>query len=112
MRIGKLTQRQRQHSLRRPCRDLVARGVSYHDDLGAGIAQCRDLARGDETRFRDPESGKAVTLAPSDWGDAYRETVRGVVRAWGTACRAAGVRYALVPTDLPFGPALQRALSA
>jgi len=38
--------------------------------------------------------------------------VRGVVRAWGTACRAAGVRYALVPTDLPFGPALQRALSA
>ncbi|MBK6494502.1 MAG: DUF58 domain-containing protein [Gemmatimonadetes bacterium] len=71
-----------------------------------------DLARGDETRFRDPESGKAVTLAPSDWGDAYRETVRGVVRAWGTACRAAGVRYALVPTDLPFGPALQRALTA
>ena len=71
-----------------------------------------DLAQGDETRFRDPESGAVVTLAPSDWASAYRETVQGVVRAWGTACRAADVRYALVPTDLPFGTALLRALSA
>ncbi|MDX2260991.1 MAG: DUF58 domain-containing protein [Gemmatimonadales bacterium] len=71
-----------------------------------------DLAQGDETRFKDPESGAVVTLAPSDWAAAYRETVQGVVRAWGTACRAADVRYALVPTDLPFGTALQRALSA
>jgi uncharacterized protein (DUF58 family) len=71
-----------------------------------------DLTQGDEQRFRDPETGTAVTLAPSDWGNAYRETVAGVVRAWGTACRAAGVHYALVPTDLPFGTALARALSA
>ena len=43
---------------------------------------------------------------------AYRQTVQGVVRAWGEACRAAGMRYALVPTDVPFGTALSRALSA
>ena len=69
-----------------------------------------ELARGDETRFRDPESQHVVTLAPSEWGDAYRETVQGVVRAWGEACRASGMRYALVPTDLPFGAALGQAL--
>lgn len=71
-----------------------------------------DLAPGSETRFRDPESGATVTLVPSDWGAAYHATVQGVVRAWGSACRAAGIRYALVPTDLPFGTALRRALSA
>ena len=69
-----------------------------------------ELARGDETRFRDPETQQIVTLAPSEWGDAYRETVQGVVRAWGEACRGAGIRYALVPTDLPFGTALGQAL--
>ena len=69
-----------------------------------------ELARGDETRFRDPESQEVVTLAPSEWGDAYRETVQGVVRAWGEACRAAGMRYALIPTDVPFGTALGQAL--
>ena len=71
-----------------------------------------DLARGDEARFRDPETGKAVTLAPREWADAYRETVDGVVRDWTAACRGAGIRYALVPTDLPFGSALARALAA
>lgn len=70
------------------------------------------LAQGDETRFRDPETGSVVTVAPSEWSEAYRETVEGVVRAWGSACRASGIRYALVPTDLPFGTALLRALSA
>jgi len=70
------------------------------------------LARGDETRFRDPESGKAVTLAPTEWGDAYARTVQGVIRAWGIACRGAGMRYAVVPTDLPFGVALGRAMGA
>jgi len=69
-----------------------------------------ELARGDETRFRDPESQRVVTLAPSEWADAYRVTVRGVVRRWGEACRAAGIRYKLVPTDLPFGTALGQAL--
>jgi len=71
-----------------------------------------DLARGDEARFRDPETGAAVTLAPREWADAYRDTVMGVVHAWGAACRAARIRYALVPTDTPFGAALTRALSA
>lgn len=71
-----------------------------------------ELARGDETRFRDPESEASVTLAPTEWAAAYRQTVQGVVRAWGEACRAAGMRYALVPTDVPFGTALSRALSA
>jgi uncharacterized protein (DUF58 family) len=71
-----------------------------------------ELAHGDETRFRDPESQAVVTLAPSEWGAAYRETVQGVVRAWGEACRAAGMRYALIPTDLPFGTALGQALKA
>jgi len=71
-----------------------------------------ELARGDETRFRDPESQDVVTLVPSEWGTAYRETVQGVVRAWGEACRGAGMRYALIPTDLPFGTALGQALKA
>ena len=71
-----------------------------------------DLLRGDEARFRDPETGRTVTLNPSEWADAYRETVHGVVRAWGAACRAAGIRYALVPTELSFGAALSRALGA
>ncbi len=71
-----------------------------------------ELGAGEETRFRDPESGEAVTLAPGEWAGAYRQTVAGVVRAWGTACRAAGMRYALIPTDLPFGTALGRALGA
>lgn len=71
-----------------------------------------ELGGGDEARFRDPETGAAVTLAPGEWAGAYRRTVQGVVRAWGTACRAAGIRYALVPTDLPFGTALARALGA
>ena len=71
-----------------------------------------ELARGDETRFRDPESQAVVTLAPTEWAAAYRLTVQGVVRAWGEACRAAGIRYALMPTDVPFGTALGRALGA
>lgn len=71
-----------------------------------------ELARGDETRFRDPESDSVVTLAPTEWGTAYRETVQGVVRAWGEACRASGMRYALIPTDSPFGTALGQALKA
>ncbi|MGH7524203.1 MAG: VWA domain-containing protein [Gemmatimonadales bacterium] len=71
-----------------------------------------ELDQGDETRFRDPESESVVTLAPTEWADAYRRTVQGVVRAWGEACRAAGIRYALLPTDVPFGVALGRALRA
>lgn len=71
-----------------------------------------DLARGEETRFRDPESDAVVTLAPSEWGNAYRSTVQGVVRAWGEACSAAGVRYTLIRTDVPFGTALGQALKA
>lgn len=69
-----------------------------------------ELAPGDEMRYRDPESRDVVTLSPGEWADAYRATVRGVVHGWGAACRAAGIRYALVPTDLPFGTALGRAL--
>ncbi len=63
-----------------------------------------ELARGGETRYRDPENaphrdararrvGRRHIAAPS----------QAVVRAWGASCRAAGVRYALVTTDQPFG---------
>ena len=69
-----------------------------------------ELTRGDETRFRDPETQQVVTLAPSEWSTAYRETVQGVVRAWGEASRAAGMRYSLISTDTPFGTALGQAL--
>ena len=71
-----------------------------------------ELGGGEEARFRDPETGESVTLAPGEWAGAYRRTVDGVVRAWGGACRAAGIRYTLLPTDLPFGTALSRALGA
>jgi len=69
-----------------------------------------ELGGGEETRFRDPETGQAVTLAPADWASAYKDTVDGVIRAWGSACRAARIHYTLIPTDLPFGAALSRAL--
>jgi uncharacterized protein (DUF58 family) len=69
-----------------------------------------ELARGEESRFRDPESSLAVTLSPVEWAGAYRRAVESAVRQWGVACAAAGIRYALVPTDLPFGTALGRAL--
>ena len=85
-----------------------------HDVLVVHIADPAELelGSGDETRFRDPETGQTVTLAPTEWAGAYRETVDGVIRAWGSACRGAGMRYALVTTDQPFGTALGRALGA
>jgi hypothetical protein len=85
-----------------------------HDVLVLHIADPAELelGSGEETRFRDPETGLAVTLAPSEWAGAYKETVDGVIRAWGAACRGAGIHYALVTTALPFGAALGRALEA
>jgi uncharacterized protein (DUF58 family) len=85
-----------------------------HDVLVLHIADPAELelGAGEETRFRDPETGLAVTLAPSEWAGAYKETVEGVIRAWGAACRGAGIHYALVTTDLPFGAAIGRALEA
>lgn len=85
-----------------------------HEVLVLHIADPAELALapGDETRFRDPESDASVTLAPTEWAAAYQATVDGVVRGWGMACRAAGMHYALVPTDLSFGAALGRALAA
>ncbi len=84
-----------------------------HDVLVLHIADPSelDLENGEETRFRDPETGRAVTLAPTEWRSAYRETVAGAIRAWGTACRGAGMNYSLVTTDQPFGVALGRALA-
>lgn len=100
-------------------RELAMKALRFlrhrgHEVLVLHVADPAELAltRGDETRFRDPESGKLVTLSPSEWGDAYERTVQGVVRAWGMSCRAAGMRYALVSTDLSFGTALGRALNA
>lgn len=100
-------------------RELALKALKFlrhrgHEVLVLHVADPAELAlaRGDETRFRDPETGRTVTLAPTEWGDAYQRTVQGVVRAWGSACRSAGIRYALVPTDLPFGTALKRALDA
>ena len=100
-------------------RDLVLKALKYlrhrgHQVLVLHVADPAELelSRGDETRFRDPESQAVVTLAPTEWSDAYRRTVQGVVRAWGEACRGAGIRYALMPTDTPFGAALGRALGA
>lgn len=85
-----------------------------HDVLVLHIADPAELelARGEETRFRDPETGRTVTLAPSDWATAYRETVDRVVREWGSSCRAAGIHYALITTDMPFGTALGHTLAA
>lgn len=98
-------------------RDVTLKALRYlrhrgHDVLVLHIADPAELelSDGDETRFRDPETGRAVTLAPTEWMSAYRETVAGVIRAWGTACRSAGMRYALATTDQPFGAALGQAL--
>jgi len=100
-------------------RELTLKALKFlrhrgHQVLVLHIADPAELAltRGEETRFRDPETSQTVTLSPNEWGNAYDETVRGVVRAWGEACRAAGMHYALIPTDLPFGTALGRALDA
>ncbi len=85
-----------------------------HDVLVLHIADPAELelGNGDETRFRDPETGQSVTLAPTEWASAYRATVEGVVREWGMACRGAGIHYALITTDMPFGEALGRAMAA
>jgi uncharacterized protein (DUF58 family) len=83
-----------------------------HDVLVLHVADPAELElrRGEETRYRDPESSTVVTLTPNDWAVEYGRTVSAAIRAWRVACRAAGMRYALVPTDLPFGTALARAL--
>lgn len=100
-------------------RNLTLKALKFlrhrgHEVLVLHIADPDELvlAPGEETRFRDPESETTVTLAPTEWAAAYQATITGVVRAWGTACRAAGMHYALVPTGLSFGAALGRALEA
>jgi uncharacterized protein (DUF58 family) len=100
-------------------RELTLKALKFlrhrgHDVLVLHIADPAEmeLGSGDETLFRDPETGQTVTLAPTEWAGAYRETVRGVVRAWGSACRGAGIHYATITTDLPFGEALGRTLAA
>jgi uncharacterized protein (DUF58 family) len=100
-------------------RELTLKALKFlrhrgHDVLVLHIADPAELelGSGDETRFRDPETGHTVTLAPTEWASAYHETVQGVVRAWGTACRSAGIHYTTLTTDLPFGEALGRTLAA
>ncbi len=100
-------------------RELALKALKFlrhrgHDVLVLHVADPAELelARGGETRYRDPETRATVTLEPDEWAGAYRRTVEAVVRAWGASCRAAGVRYALVTTDQPFGSALGRALRA
>lgn len=63
-----------------------------------------------EVRYTDPETGVGVTLRPSDWQAAYRETVRSAVSWWRAACRRHGMRYARISTDQPFGTGLRQAL--
>jgi uncharacterized protein (DUF58 family) len=99
--------------------DLTLRALRFlrhrgHDVLVLHLADPAELelGPGDETRFRDPETGRTVTLAPTDWAVAYRETVHRVVREWGGACRSAGIRYALLTTTTPFGVALGQVFGA
>jgi uncharacterized protein (DUF58 family) len=100
-------------------RELTLKALKFlrhrgHDVLVLHIADPAELelGSGEETLFRDPETGQTVTLAPTEWAGAYRETVEGVIRAWGSACRGAGMHYATITTDLPFGEALGRTLAA
>ncbi len=81
-----------------------------HDVMVLHLADPGELTLppGEETRYRDPESGATVTLDPMAWADAYQATVAGVIREWGAACHRAGVRHLLLPTDVPFGTALRR----
>lgn len=100
-------------------RDLTLKALKFlrhrgHDVLVVQVADPAELelARGEERRFRDPESDRAVTLSPAEWAGAYRRAVEDAVRWWERSCAAAGARHALVTTDLPFGSALARALDA
>lgn len=96
---------------RKALRFLRHRG---HDVMVAHIVDPAELElpAGEETRFRDPESGQSVTLSPTEWAAAYRTTVERVFREWGAECRGAGMGYAVLPTDLPFGAALGRVVGA
>jgi uncharacterized protein (DUF58 family) len=100
-------------------RELALKALKFlrhrgHDVLVIHLADPAELelGLGEEALFRDPETGKTVTLSPTEWAGAYRETVAGVVRAWGAACRSSGIHYSLVTTDQPFGTALAHALKS
>lgn len=100
-------------------RELVVKALRYLRHRGHSVMVVHladpaemELAEGEETSFRDPEGGESITLVPSEWREAYRETVDGVVAAWRAGCRGAGASYHLLTTDQPFGIALGRILSA
>ena len=77
--------------------------------IGAGVAGLQAIAP--PRRLGPVVPGYDVrAAAPTGWAAAYHDTVRGVVRAGGEACRASGMRYALIRTDAPFGTALGLAL--
>lgn len=99
-------------------RDLALRALKFLRHRGHQVIVLHvmdpaelDLGGPAEARFEDPETGASVTLRPKDWAGAYRETVAGVVSAWRRACRASGMQYHQLPTDMPFGLALRRVLA-
>ncbi|MEO8633928.1 MAG: DUF58 domain-containing protein [Gemmatimonadales bacterium] len=99
-------------------RDLALRALKFLRHRGHQVIVLHvmdpaelDLGGPAEARFEDPETGASVTLRPKDWAGAYRETVAGVVSAWRRACRASGMQYHQLTTDMPFGLALRRVLA-
>ncbi|HEV8364713.1 MAG TPA: DUF58 domain-containing protein [Gemmatimonadaceae bacterium] len=69
----------------------------------------RALTSAGEAIFCDTESDLQVSVSVADVEDAYRETVDHVIEEWRTLFSGAGVEYAVVTTDTPFGVPLRKA---
>jgi uncharacterized protein (DUF58 family) len=73
----------------------------------------RDLSlASSEVLLVDPETELEVPAAIADVRDAYRATVEAAVAEWRSMFARAGVGYATVLTDVPFGVPLRHAFAA
>jgi uncharacterized protein (DUF58 family) len=73
----------------------------------------RDLSlAASEALLVDPESELEVPAAIAEVRDAYRATVDSAIREWRAMFARAGVGYATVSTDQPFGVPLRHAFAA
>ncbi len=69
----------------------------------------RSLDGPPEARFEDPETGAGFVARPRELRGVYERTVRHTVLEWRARCRAGGIDYHHVLTDVPFGRVLRQA---
>ncbi|HYW30977.1 MAG TPA: DUF58 domain-containing protein [Gemmatimonas sp.] len=67
----------------------------------------RDFPDAGEALYRDPESRLQLPASPGDVRESYQATVRDAVAEWRALLGSAGTRFAVAPTDEPFGRPLR-----